>query len=82
MKKFQNKIHVAGDALTKIISSENKEIEAKTVLNEAEKKSLNEKAVLIYLNIQKNKEEFEDTVEEEYIEKVIMFGFLVVRIAK
>ena len=57
-------------------------MEANTVLNEAEKKSLNEKAVLIYLNIQKEKEEFEDTVEEEYIEKVIMFGYLVVRLAK
>ncbi len=42
----------------------------KTVLDETDKKKLNEKAVLIYLDIQKNKAEFEDTIEEEYIEKV------------
>jgi hypothetical protein len=42
----------------------------KTILNESDKRNLNEKAVLIYLTIQKEKVEFEDTIEEEYIEKV------------
>ena len=50
----------------------------KTILNENDKRNLNEKAVLLYLKIQKEKTEFEDTIEEEYIEKVIMYGFLVV----
>ena len=52
----------------------------KTILNDNDKKNLNEKAVLIYLTIQKEKVEFEDTIEEEYIEKVIMFGFIVVKL--
>jgi len=43
----------------------------KTILNESDKRNLNEKAVLIYLTIQKEKVEFEDTIEEEYIEKVV-----------
>ena len=43
----------------------------KTILNESDKRNLNEKAVLIYLTIQKEKVEFEDTIEEEYIEKVL-----------
>ena len=42
----------------------------KTILNDNDKRNLNEKAVLIYLTIQKEKVEFEDTIEEEYIEKV------------
>jgi hypothetical protein len=42
----------------------------KTILNDNDKRILNEKAVLIYLTIQKEKVEFEDTIEEEYIEKV------------
>ena len=46
-------------------------------LNESERRILNEKAVLINLNIQREKAEFEDTIEEEYIEKVIMFGYIV-----
>ena len=49
----------------------------RTNLNEHDKFNLNEKAVLIYLNIQKEKFEFEDTIEEEYVEKVIMFGYIV-----
>ena len=48
-----------------------------STLNERERRILNEKAVLINLNIQKEKAEFEDTIEEEYIEKVIMFGYIV-----
>ena len=47
-------------------------VREKTVLEETDKKKLNEKVVLIYLNIQKNKVEFEDTIEEEYIEKVFL----------
>ena len=39
---------------------------------------LNEQVVLESISIQKNKEEFEDTIEEEYLEKSIMFGFIVV----
>ena len=35
-------------------------------------------AVQIYVIMQREKVKFEDTIEEEYIEKVIMFGFLVV----
>ena len=35
-----------------------------------DKNKLNEKAVLIYLEIQRNKREFGDTIEEEYTEKV------------
>ncbi len=45
-----------------------------------EKKVLNEKAVLVYLNMQREKEEFEDTIEEEYVEKVVMFGYLMVNL--
>ena len=41
-----------------------------TILTDLDKKELNEKAVLIYLEIQKSKVKFEDTIEEEYIEKV------------
>ena len=52
----------------------------KTSLNETDKKSLNEQAVLIYMKIQKSKTESEDDIEEEYLEKSIMFGFIVVRI--
>ncbi len=47
-------------------------------LDMEEKKSLNEKAVLVYLSMQREKEEFEDTIDEEYVEKVVMFGFLMV----
>ena len=43
-----------------------------------DKKRLNERAVLVYLNLQREKEEFEDTIDEEYVEKVVMFGFLMV----
>lgn len=50
----------------------------KTILTDKDKQNLNEKAVLIYLVVQKEKIEFEDTIEEEYIEKVIMFGYIVV----
>ena len=32
---------------------------------------------MIYLSMEKEKIEFEDTVEEEYVEKVIMFGYIV-----
>ena len=46
-------------------------------LNKDDMLNLNEKAVLIYLNKQKEKLEFEDTIEEEYVEKVIMFGYIV-----
>jgi hypothetical protein len=46
-------------------------------LNENDRLNLNEKAILIYLNMEKEKFEFEDTVEEEYVEKVIMFGYIV-----
>ena len=46
-------------------------------LNENGRLNLNEKAVLIYLSMEKEKFEFEDTVEEEYVEKVIMFGYIV-----
>ena len=46
-------------------------------LNENNRLNLNEKAVLIYLSMEKEKIEFEDTVEEEYVEKVIMFGYIV-----
>jgi len=46
-------------------------------LNENNQLNLNEKAVLIYLSMEKEKIEFEDTVEEEYVEKVIMFGYIV-----
>ena len=42
----------------------------KTILSDNDKRNLNEKAVLIYLTIQMEKVEFEDTIEEEYIEKV------------
>ncbi len=46
-------------------------------LNQHDMLNLNAKAVLIYLNMQKEKFEFEDTIEEEYVEKVIMFGYIV-----
>ena len=46
-------------------------------LNENNRLNLNEKAVLIYVSMEKEKIEFEDTVEEEYVEKVIMFGYIV-----
>ena len=49
------------------------------LLNENDKRKLNEKAVLINLTMQKEKVDFEDTIEEEYIEKVIMFGYIVVK---
>ncbi len=39
---------------------------------------LNEKVVLIYLESQKNRVEFEDTIEEEYVEKVY-FPLLLIR---
>ena len=52
----------------------------KTILTDNDKRNLNEKAILIYLHIQKEKVEFEDTIEEEYIEKALMFGFLMVSI--
>jgi uncharacterized protein (DUF342 family) len=51
----------------------------KAIPDENDTKMLNEKAVLINLMMQKNKIEFEDTIVEEYLEKVIYFGFIVVK---
>ena len=48
------------------------------ILSVAEKRELNEKVVLIYLKSQKNRVEFEDTIEEEYVEKV--YFFLLIRL--
>ena len=66
--------------MTNSVSPEYKNSHAKKYLNTADKRSLNEIAVKMYLNIQKDKEKFGDTIEEEYIEKVIMFGFIVVKL--
>jgi hypothetical protein len=38
-------------------------------ISEKDKRELNEKAVLIYLNIQSNMIESDDTIGEEYVEK-------------
>jgi len=51
----------------------------KAMPDENDTKTLNEKAVLINLMMQKDKIEFEDTIMEEYLEKVIYFGFIVVK---
>ena len=64
----KGQVHAANESLQR----------EKTSLNEADKKLLNEQVVLESISIQKNKEEFEDTIEEEYLEKSIMFGFIVV----
>lgn len=44
-----------------------------TKLTIEELERLNEKAVLVNLNLQREKEEFEDTIEEAYIEKVTRY---------
>lgn len=38
----------------------------------------NEKAVLLYVEGEKNKTKFEDTISDEYNEKVILHGYLIV----
>lgn len=40
---------------------------------------LNRKAVLFYLNIEKNKIKFNDTINDEYNEKVILYGYVIVK---
>ena len=41
-------------------------------------KTINENLVLLYINMEKNKAEFGDTITEEYCEKIIMYGYLTV----
>jgi hypothetical protein len=41
---------------------------------------MNENAVLMYINMEKNKAEFGDTIVEEYCEKIIIYGYLTVSI--
>ncbi len=73
--KSQNDNETSVNTVSKLIKSNmvipDKMKREKTILNESDKRNLNEKAVLIYLTIQKEKVEFEDTIEEEYIEKVV-----------
>ena len=42
------------------------------------KRIINEKIVLNYIKMEQSKKVFGETIDEEYIEKVIMFGFIVV----
>ena len=46
-------------------------------LNGTDIRRLNEKAVLIFIDIQRGKIESDDEIGEEYVEKVIMYGFIV-----
>ncbi len=39
---------------------------------------LNENAVLMYINMERNKAAFGDTIVEEYCEKIIIYGYLTV----
>lgn len=39
---------------------------------------MNEKAVLIYLNMEKSKTKFNDTIMDEYNEKLILYGYVIV----
>ena len=52
-------------------------IKEKLSLNGKDIQSLNEKVVSIYIDIQRGKIECEDEIGEEYVEKVIMYGFIV-----
>ena len=84
-KKFKRKIHTtdparANRAISNHFLTEIGIAREKSNLDDNDKKILNEKSVLIYLSMQKEKAEFGDTIEEEYIEKVVMFGYLVVSI--
>ena len=38
----------------------------------------NDKCVEVYLNVEKNKSPFDDTVAEEYHEKVTLYGYAIV----
>lgn len=38
----------------------------------------NEKCVTFYLNVEKNKKVFDETITEEYHEKVTLYGYLIV----
>ena len=46
--------------------------------NQNDLKTINENLVLLYINKEKNKAEFGDTITEEYCEKIIMYGYLTV----
>lgn len=39
---------------------------------------MNEKAVLIYVNMEKSKTKFNDTIMDEYNEKLILYGYVIV----
>lgn len=43
------------------------------------REKMNEKAVLIYVNMEKSKTKFNDTIMDEYNEKVILYGYVIVR---
>ena len=84
-KKLKRKIHTTDPhrtnrATSSYILTEIGIDKEKSNLDDKDKKILNEKSVLIYLSIQKEKAKFGDTIEEEYIEKVVMFGYLVVSV--
>jgi hypothetical protein len=49
----------------------------KSELNQ-ESQSINEKAVLLYLNVEKKKVKFGETITEEYNEKIILYGYVIV----
>jgi hypothetical protein len=45
-------------------------------VEDLDQKKMNENAVLMYINIERNKAEFGDTIVEEYCEKIIIYGYL------
>jgi hypothetical protein len=42
------------------------------------REKLNERAVLMYLNIERSKTRFNDTITDEFNEKVILYGYVIV----
>ena len=77
-EKYKAKNNVTYLLNTNSVTPSSKASSDKGSLDLEDKKRLNEKAVLVYLNLQKEKIEFDDTIDEEYVEKVVMFGFLMV----
>ena len=46
--------------------------------SESKDKNNNEKSVYLYVNVEKNKTKFESTIADEYNEKIILYGYLIV----
>jgi hypothetical protein len=42
-------------------------------------REFNEKCVSFYLKVEQNKQSFDETITEEYLEKVTLYGYLIVR---